>query len=474
MSDTTDQSQPEHKSSRLRATPRWQTLGFMLLLSSGYVWHSPGPNEQTRLNLVYAIVFHGKLNVDEYRDNTIDMAFHSGHYYCDKAPGLSFVAVPAMWAIKPLWLNVLPTKPMRFFMTVYLPRLFAVSVPSAVFGVLLYLFLRRAGVGERYGLGLVLAYGMGTLVLPYSALFYGHQLGSILGFGAFMLLASSKTEQAKGGNFACAGLLSGCAVVVEYPMAAVALIMVGYLAATRRRGRPVVTFCGAALCPIAGLLLYNCSCFGTPLALGYTFEKLGRFRQHHLEGLVGLGLPRLKHLYDATFSPHRGVFFQSPFLLLAPFGWWRMARSERWRAEAIVSLVALVTFLVYVSTLWEESYARAPGHRHLVPVLPFLVLPLAFCPPPLRRWVIALALLSIVEMTLINFVEPRIPVEIPVPFVQSVLPRLAAGKLDYSWGTVMRLGGPMSGALYGLVQVVLAVLLFRGAEKPGLADGRTR
>ncbi len=454
-----------------RPAPKHQTLALLLLVSYAYVWHAPDPNEQSRLNLVYAIVFYGKLNVDEFKDNTIDIARYQGHYYCDKAPGLSFLAAPAMWALKPVWLRVAPTRPMRMLLTVYAPRVFAVSLPSAAFAALFFLFLRRLGASEFYALGLALAYGLGTLAAPYSSLFYGHQLGASLGFSAFMLLATRKRAgRVSARAAAAAGLLAGAAVVVEYPMALVAAALAAYVLAVTRSLRVAAAYAAAAALPLLGLLAYNYACFDNPLALAYSFEKSDYFRRHHAQGFVGLQAPRLAHLYAATFSPRRGVFFLSPFLLFAAWGWMRMARHRRLRGEAWTALAIVAAFLVYVSTLWRESYAYGPGHRHMVPALPFLVLPLAFCPRRTRAWVLGLAAASAAAFTISNFVEPRAPLSAGVPFLRVFLPKFLAGELDYNWGVVLGFRGLASCLPFVAVQAGLLALLFFRPASPSLAS----
>ncbi len=445
----------------LRHTPVWQALGGLLLFCYGYVWHNPGPNEQSRLNLVYAIAFHGKLNVDEYRDNTIDMALHDGHYYSDKAPGLSFVAAPIMFALRPIYERVEATRRMRFLLTVYLPRFFAVSLPSAAFAVLLFAFMKRAGAGERFGVVLALSYGLGTLALPYSALFYGHQLGAALGCSAFMLLVVTKHSPRALWPCAAAGALAGCAVVAEYPMAAVASILGLYTVFTRRRVGPAAAYGLAALAPVSGLLAYHAACFGHPFAFGYQFEKIARFKEHHAQGLLGATSFRWRHVFDATLSPARGVFFLSPALLLAPWGWWRMLRGRAWRAEAVASIAILAVFLAFVSTLWEESYLYAPGHRHMIPVLPFAALALAFCPRGLRPLITLLGAWGVVQMVLINFVDPRAPetLHMSLPFFQFFAPRFFAGQLDYNWGVALGLRGLASSLPFWVGSAGLASVL---------------
>ena len=452
---------PAPSRSRLKRTPTWQILAAMLLLSYGYVWHNPGPNEQSRLNLAYAIVFHGTLRVDEYCDNTIDMALYKGHYYCDKAPGLSFAAAPVLWAIRPIYARVVATKAMRFLLTVYVPRLLALSLPCAAFAVVLFLFFRRAGASEPWAVVLALAYGLGTLALPYSALFYGHQLGAALGFSAFALLVVTRQRPDALWPCATAGLLAGCAVVVEYPMAAVGAILAGYVMWTRPRPAAVMAYAGAALTGVAVLMAYNYACFDNPFTLAYVHEKTERFRAHHREGVAGLSALRWRHFLDATVSPRRGVFFRSPFLLFAAAGWGRMVKSRQWRAEAVVSMLVLAVFLVFVSSLWEESYTHAPGHRHMIPALPFVAFALVFCPGAARPWVAGLAVVSIVQMTVINFVDPRAPetMGLSLPFFQLFAPRFLAGQLDYNWGAVMRLPGLLSTLPFWLGQAGLAAML---------------
>ena len=49
----------------------------------------------SRLNLTRAIVEEGTLSVDAFVESTGDRALRNGHWYCDKAPLPSLIAVPA-------------------------------------------------------------------------------------------------------------------------------------------------------------------------------------------------------------------------------------------------------------------------------------------------------------------------------------------------------------------------------------------
>ena len=70
-------------------------------------WADWGAN--SRLNLTLAIVEQGTLSIDDYYENTGDYAYFEGHYYLDKAPGPSFLAVPVYAAAYPI-LNMEPVQ----------------------------------------------------------------------------------------------------------------------------------------------------------------------------------------------------------------------------------------------------------------------------------------------------------------------------------------------------------------------------
>src|SRR5579884_477902 len=50
-------------------------------------------NAGTHLYLTVSILDRGSLNIDPFHLDTIDLAGANGHYYADKAPGLSLIAV---------------------------------------------------------------------------------------------------------------------------------------------------------------------------------------------------------------------------------------------------------------------------------------------------------------------------------------------------------------------------------------------
>ena len=71
------------------------------LLLFSYVYFFPGGRgwcENSHMDLTRAIVEGHSLRIDYLRENTGDISYFDGHYYSNKAPGLSFLAIP-VWSL---------------------------------------------------------------------------------------------------------------------------------------------------------------------------------------------------------------------------------------------------------------------------------------------------------------------------------------------------------------------------------------
>ncbi len=79
--------------SALLRDPRW-ALFVLVFGVYAYFYQGGGWNQNSRFDLTRAIVEQGTACIDAYEFNTGDKARVEGRYYCDKAPGVSFLAVP--------------------------------------------------------------------------------------------------------------------------------------------------------------------------------------------------------------------------------------------------------------------------------------------------------------------------------------------------------------------------------------------
>ena len=80
--------------------PRHELL-LLLLVAVGTlaVVYPPGAQDTSRMCLTQAVV-HGQLSSDTCLAGNVDRAEFQGHLYSNKAPGLSFVAVPAAEVVR--------------------------------------------------------------------------------------------------------------------------------------------------------------------------------------------------------------------------------------------------------------------------------------------------------------------------------------------------------------------------------------
>ncbi len=79
---------------RTRDGVRAVLIAGALFLTYAFFYQAGGWNQNSRFDLVRAVVDEHTLRIDDYQANTGDKALIDGHYFSDKAPGLALVSVP--------------------------------------------------------------------------------------------------------------------------------------------------------------------------------------------------------------------------------------------------------------------------------------------------------------------------------------------------------------------------------------------
>lgn len=467
---------------------RFWLIVFLLFFSYAYVlprWSDW--NQNSRLNLVLALVDDGTPKIDRYVANTGDYALYNDHAYTDKPPGLSFLGIPIYAAIRPL-LDAPPVQAqferiggrfeetlnpdgsglradkIRFALVQYLLTLVVVAFPAALFGGLFFMVLQRLGVAPAPASIGALGYGLATSAAPYAGNFYAHQLVAVLLFTAFILAWSPPARWSPWASGVLVGLLLGWAVISEYP-AAPAAAMIGLYALYRRGWRWLPAMATGGALPGALLIGYDLAAFGTPWPIGYAYSALWQ-EQHHT-GFMSLTAPQWEAIWGLTFSEFRGLFFRAPWLLLALPAYWIGWRRREQRAEWwVLALVPLAFLLFYGSSImWWGGFAAGP--RYIVPLIPFLALPAALlighCWERIGWRIGALGLLSV--SWILIWMEATATQLFPSDTIRAtwreyVIPAWQQGNIARNAGMVLQLEGAASllPLLAGLVAGIIIVL----------------
>ena len=447
MSGGTGDARSERRSELLLA------LGIFAVLwvSYAYFYQGGGWNENSRMDLVRAIVEDHSLSIDRFHSNTGDKAKFGGHYYSDKAPGVALVAVP-VYALIQLFASWFQSEHTFLIVASYTVTVLTVSVAGALLGTLLFLVARKFGASRRGAAIAALGLGLGSTAFPFSTMLFSHQLAALLLFSSFALLFHCRERYSDLASVAAGGL-GAAAILTEFPTLPAVVLLGAYHAATDRRWRRVSTFYAGALGPLLVLGIYLSVAFGGPLRVGYAHLADAGARAEMLErGLFGLTFPGLARTVELLIGRYRGLLPYSPVLLLstvgffAAFGVLRRERGARGQAdksrldevpqvlperarELWLAVAICGYYVLFVSSYEWWQGGSSFGSRHLVPMLPFLALPLGWVADWRPRVSIAALVVSIAAMTLVTSVQPKPADTLKNPFWGMLVPAFARGEV---------------------------------------------
>ncbi len=322
-----------------------------------------------------------------------------GHFYSNKPPGTSLLAVPIYFAAYHLE-RVMGFDPDHWWVlnvNLWLCSIFTVGLASAIAVVLVW----RIGVDlfpERKGaaLGAALLFGFGTTFFPFGTLLFDHNLTTALLLGAF---ASIRRDRPK-----LAGALAGVAAVTNY-LAAIPGVAFGFWVLARRRSDAWRYVLGVVP-PAIVLLTYNTVALGSPFTLNTDFQN-PMFKETAPAFLGMFTAPSWFAMQVITISPWRGIFVLSPILVIA------IAALARWphhlRAERRV-IIAIAAFFFLVNICFNGFHGgNSSGPRYLIPAIAFLSIALV---PALAAWPIVgaiLGLISVFQQTLLTATDAMSP-----------------------------------------------------------------
>lgn len=399
-------------------------------------------NEAIRLYFVQAVVDHGTPVIDEpmkrYRQKNSDRAEFEGESYMDKAPGLSYLAMPVYWvATRVLDMSTeFPDLPKLM----HLLLLFGVVIP-AVFGAWC---VRRLVLAETHNDTAAWFAAIGTAIATpyalYGTLFFGHTPAAACAIAS--VWASRR-------NVYVAGAFAGGMVFIDTATCVLATAIGIWVGVRNRSFRNVLEFGVGGLPFIAAQLAYNTWLFGEPHHFAYSYKASADLKAIHDKGLFGFDIPRWDALWGLTFGGMRGLFFHSPVLLLALLG----------GRKAVGLLLICAAHFLWIACFVDWPAGASYGPRHLVPIVPLLMVCAGQAVARILglRWVSAPLLVFSAALTLAVIATfPYAPGAFDIPLVQQGLPMFVERHFSPN---VMGLEGVAALVFPLLALVALAALL---------------
>ncbi|MEA1928650.1 MAG: hypothetical protein U9N73_10625 [Candidatus Auribacterota bacterium] len=338
-----------------------------------FTWsHFWNTNEYSRVFLTRALIDHQSFSIDQIvvTHDTQDKSLFQGKYYSNKAPLSSFMAAPVYLSIR--LIELFGRLEFLEAVEVYLIASITLGIPSALFLFIIFKFWLSVTLHYPLRRAILIAYAIGTMVWPYSSMYYGHVLAGMSLFLAFLIVFNVGKVTAGRKTFFECGFFCGLAFALEYPAALIALCIFLYtavvgkklraaiyqliaavfivvlwiqvdrieaiiaphvldlfephgfvlvvaiivtavvaLAAFFRAPKNILFFIGAAL-PVGVTLYYHLKCFGGLFEFPYYHETYRQFAVAHQFGIAGVTFP-------ASLSALRGHLFALLQLLISPY-----------------------------------------------------------------------------------------------------------------------------------------------------------
>ena len=398
-----------------------------------------------------------------------------GTLYSAKAPGTSFLGVPAHLLITAATSEELSLRDLTRAL-----RFLCLTIPTLLFALFFARFLTRHIRRPVVVCAVLAGWGIGSMGFTYGQLFAGHQLTALALFTGFM--AWDEGRSATGWARRRADMLFGAglsfAVLFEYPALFPAVLLgLAFLRepmALRRLGAVVI----GALPAGALLVTFHTRAFGAPWRTPYSWLENPGFVADISPGWMGLQAPNWEAFHGSFLAPYNGLFFFAPWMALVLFaaasrlrqGW----SEDPSRHAMTAALAVFATYALFISShsLWRGGWTLGP--RYIAGCVPFVALAVGLAIDRSAGRILRVALptlaglitASIVITGACSLVSQGFPFEFHNPFTELALPLLLDGHVAENLGNLAGLSGIAS-----IAPLLLVIAITCGALLWASADG---
>ncbi|MGA2198309.1 MAG: glycosyltransferase family 39 protein [Nitrososphaerales archaeon] len=358
------------------------------LSSLNSVWAADHPN--SFLELDYAIWTHHSFilgSATNFKPESVDDFAYDGNYYSALAPGTAILALPFVGV------GFMLDGHFTVFGYALLASEVFVALANSAAATLVYL-VGRFFFDKRVSAFLAFAYAFSTISWPFATYFFQSDVSALFCLlSVYFAIRVARYERGRLRDSALAGAAVAVAMVVDYIDAIFLPIILLYIMFVLREkeeplAKPAFGFLSTAMLGIASIALYNYANFGS------VFRSSEQLYLHAPNILAEFSYPLYLGVYLNLFSPYRGLFVYSIFLMLGVFGFYYMIRKSPYRREALLFLACFLGIFIPYSMWFDPTGGESFGPRFLVAAIPFLLLPAGIIIQrgDKKRWVVALHL----------------------------------------------------------------------------------
>lgn len=382
-------------------------LALLVVAIAGPLVHEYKAQQASRYLFTAAMWDNGTILLDEYAAVDppilgVDRSVYNGHTLSDKAPLQPVMAVPFYAVYRVAGGEPATERRIHENLGLWWITFWMSTIPAALLTVLTYRFARRF-LPET---SLIATVGImtGSILLPFAAVLFGHELAAMLLFAAFFLATSELTRSS---GLLAAGLLAGAAVAVEYTAVVGVLVIGGYLL-WRVRRRVLWYFVGGM--PVAiGLGWYQSIAFGSPLSHPYRYSAFSEVTEEARPFFSIFSRVHPERILEVFFQG-RGFFVATPLVIIGIYGLVLLARgSDRPKAAIAVTSLAMFAAFLLIPLFWGNPWGgESPGARYMTPAFPFLVLGVAAAWRRVRLLALAAMTVGTTTMLVATMTDPLI------------------------------------------------------------------
>lgn len=304
--------------------------------------------EELKFDLRNYVRFHGEISAAEITDDE-----PIPKVYVNYALLLSAFAVPIY-----LTAIVFEQNPINF--VPYFTNAIVISLTNlVVFAFALHIYKSK---GIAFALSLFL--GVTSFVWAYTSSMFTQPILGLCAISTVFFLFLHEKNKIKHGEI-ISGILLGC-ILLAHPTGIFLIpgIFVYAVFSLRKNKTKLAKFILFFVIIVMFGLYLNEIRFGSYTDFGYRSEQT---LENHTEFIGGLAM---------IFSPGKGLLFLFPVSVLVPIALWMMFKENK-KLVILICYIFLVTWL-WFGTVQDPAWGAGGnwGPRYLIPVLPFLVLPI--------------------------------------------------------------------------------------------------